>query len=126
MNIKPIKTSKDHNNALKRIDELWEAKFDTPKGDELDILTTLVCVYEEQHHSIEAPNPVEAIKFRMEQANLKPADLVKYFGQRSRVTEVLNYQRKLSLAMIRKLSNGLNIPLSSLVKEYTLDNNNHI
>jgi len=125
MNIKPIKTSKDHKNALKRIDELWEAKYDTPEGDELDILTTLVCVFEEQHHSIEAPNPVEAIKFRMEQANLKPADLVTYLGQRSRVTEVLNYQRKLSLNMIRKLSKGLNIPLSSLVKEYTLDNDIH-
>jgi len=120
MNIKPIKTAKDHNNALERIDALWEAKVNTPEGDELDILITLVCVYKEQHHSIDAPNPVEAIKFKMDQANLKPADLVKYLGQRSRVTEVLNYKRKLSLTMIRNLSNGLNIPLSSLVKEYVL------
>lgn len=120
MNIKPLKTELDHAEALKRIEVLWDAKKDTEKGDELEILATLVCAFEEKQYHIDTPNPVEAIKFRMEQENLEPADLVQYMGQRSRVTEVLNYQRKLSLNMIRKLSTGLKIPLDCLVKEYNL------
>ncbi len=120
MKLKPLKTKRDHALALKRIEKLWDAKANTVKGDEIDILATLVTVYEEEHHQIDTPNPVEAIKFRMEQENLHPSDLVPYLGQRSRVTEVLNYQRKLSLKMIRKLSKGLKIPLDCLVKEYKL------
>lgn len=120
MKLKPLKSRQDHYSALKRIEELWDAKTNTDAGDELDILTTLICVYEDRHFPIELPNPVEAIKFRMEQEDLQPADLVPYLGQRSRVTEVLNYQRKLSLNMIRNLSDGLKIPLDCLVKEYSL------
>ena len=118
MNIKPIKNESDYQEVLKRIEELWEAKLNTPEGDELDILATLVCAYEEAHYHIDTPDPVQAIKFRMDQEGLEPADLTKYLGQRSRVTEILSYKRKLSLNMIRKLSSGLNIPLDCLIKEY--------
>ncbi len=120
MNIKPIRDDADYQQALKRIDELWDAEPDTTKGDELDVLTTLICAYEEKKYQIDTPDPVEAIKFRMEQEGLNPADLTRYLGQRSRVSEILNYQRKLSLSMIRKLSTGLKIPLECLVKEYKL------
>ncbi len=120
MNIKPIKTKKDHKAALQRIEELWEAKPKTPDGDELDVLTTLVDVYENHHDAIDAPDPIEALKFRIDQQNLSPADLTPYIGQRSKVSEVLNYRRKLSLNMIRKLSDGLQIPLESLIKDYDL------
>lgn len=121
MKLKPLKNKIDHSLALQRIDDLWNAKINTPKGDELDVLTTLVCAYEEENDHIDVANPVEAIKFRMEQEGLSPSDLVPYLGQRSRVTEVLNYQRKLSLNMIRNLSHGLKIPLDCLVKEYHLN-----
>ncbi len=120
MNIKPIRDDADYQQALKRIDELWDAEPDTTKGDELDVLTTLICAYEEKKYQIDTPDPVEAIKFRMEQEGLNPADLTRYLGQRSRVSEILNYQRKLSLSMIRKLSTGLKIPIECLVKEYKL------
>ncbi len=120
MNIKPIRDENDYQQALKRVDELWDAEPDTTKGDELDVLTTLICAYEEKKYQIDTPDPVEAIKFRMEQEGLNPADLTRYLGQRSRVSEILNYQRKLSLSMIRKLSAGLKIPLECLVKEYKL------
>lgn len=126
MPLKPIKTAKDYKEAMKRVEALWDAKIDTPEGDELDILTTLICAYEDTHFPISPPTPVEAIKFRMEQEGLEPSDLVPYLGQRSRVTEVLNYQRKLSLAMIRKLSDGLHIPLDSLVKDYPISRKNTI
>lgn len=120
MQIKPIKTDSDHNAALTRIEELWDAQPNTPEGDELEVLITLVEKYEETRFLIEAPDPIEAIRFRMEQQGLEDKDLVAYLGQRSRVTEVLNRQRGLSIAMIRKLHHGLNIPLESLVKEYEL------
>ena len=120
MNIKPIKTKKDHKAALRRIEELWDAKPKTPEGDELDVLSTLIDVFENHHYEIDAPDPIEAVKFRIDQQNLSPADLVPYIGQRSKVSEVLNYRRKLSLSMIRRLSEGLQIPLESLIKDYDL------
>jgi len=120
MNISPIKTKQDHENALNRIEALWEAQANTPEGDEFDVLATLIHVYESEHYPIDAPDPVEAIKFRMEQQGLKDRDLVPMLGQRSRVTEILNKQRKLSITMIRKLNIMLNIPLDSLIKEYDL------
>lgn len=120
MQIKPIRTDIDHQKALNRIDALFDAAPDTPEGDELEILIELVNAYEEAHFPIEAPDPIEAIKFRMEQQGMTDADLVPYLGQRSRVSEVLNRKRKLSLQMIRKLHSGLNIPLESLVAEYQL------
>lgn len=120
MHIKPIKTVEDNSAALARIEQLWDAEPNTPEGDELEVLVTLVQAFEEEHYPIEAPDPIEAIKFRMEQQGLEDKDLVPFLGQRSRVTEVLSRQRGLSLAMIRKLNTGLNIPLDCLVKEYEL------
>lgn len=120
MHIKPIKTVEDNSAALARIEQLWDAEPNTPEGDELEVLVTLVQAFEEKHYRIEAPDPIEAIKFRMEQQGLEDKDLVPFLGQRSRVTEVLSRQRGLSLAMIRKLNTGLNIPLDCLVKEYEL------
>lgn len=120
MNISPIKTKQDHTNALNRIEALWEAKPNTPEGDEFEVLATLIHVYENEHFPIDAPDPVEAIKFRMEQQGLEDRDLVPMLGQRSRVTEILSKQRKLSITMIRKLNSMLNIPLDSLIKEYDL------
>ena len=120
MNIKPINTKKDHRAALKRVEQLWDSKPKTLEGDELDILLTLVSAYEEKHFPIPIPEPVEAIKFRMDQLGLSDADLTTYIGARSKVSEVLNLKRPLSLPMIRKLSEGLNIPAENLIHEYSL------
>ncbi len=120
MNIKPIKTEEDNRAALARISEIFDAEPNTPEGDELDVLATLVEAFEEAHYPIAPPDPIEAIKFRMEQQGLEDKDLVPFLGQRSRVTEILNRQRRLSISMIRKLHEGLRIPLDSLVKEYQL------
>lgn len=120
MNIKPIKTEADYEAALMRVGELMDAQADTPEGDELDIMATLIEHYEAQHYPIDAPDPIEAIKFRMEQYGLKDKDLVQYIGRSGRVSEVLNYKRKLTLTMIRKLHTGLNIPTESLVQDYEL------
>lgn len=120
MNIKPIKTEEDNRAALARISEIFDAEPNTPEGDELDVLATLVEAFEEAHYPIAPPDPIEAIKFRMEQQGLEDKDLVPFLGQRSRVTEILNRQRRLSISMIRKLHDGLRIPLGSLVKEYQL------
>ena len=120
MNIKPINTKKDHRAALKRVEQLWDAKPKTLEGDELDILLTLVSAYEDMHFPIPIPEPVEAIKFRMDQLDLSDADLTTYIGARSKVSEVLNLKRPLSLPMIRRLSEGLNIPAENLIHEYSL------
>lgn len=120
MNIRPIHSEADYEWALERIDGLWNAEPDTPEYDELDILATLVEAYEAKNYPIDAPDPVQALKFRMEQLGLHDNDLVPFMGQRSRVSEVLNYQRGLSLAMIRRLSQGLKIPAEILVREYKL------
>lgn len=120
MQVRPIKTVEDNEAALARIEQLWDARPGTAEGDELEVLATLVSVFEEASYPIEAPDPIEAIKFRMEQQGLEDKDLVPFLGQRSRVTEVMNRQRRLSISMIRKLNTGLRIPLDSLVKEYQL------
>lgn len=120
MNIKPLKTEQDYEDALLRIEQLMDAESGTPAGDELDVLSLLVEKYEEVNHPIEAPNPIEAIRFKMEQFGLKDKDLIEYIGQSGRVSEVLSYKRKLSLTMIRKLEKGLNIPAKSLIKDYEL------
>ena len=120
MNIKPLKTEQDYENALLRIEQLMDAELGTLDGDELDVLSLLVEKYEEVNHPIEAPNPIEAIRFKMEQFGLKDKDLIEYIGQSGRVSEVLSYKRKLSLTMIRKLEKGLNIPAKSLIKDYEL------
>ena len=120
MRITPIRTEQDYDAALARIDELWGAPVGSPEGDELDVLVTLVTVYEDQHFPIPPPDPVEAIKFRMEQQGLTKDEMAAYLGHRSRVSEVLNRKRKLTLPMIRKLSSGLKIPLESLISDYPL------
>jgi HTH-type transcriptional regulator / antitoxin HigA len=120
MQIRPIKNVEDNKAALARIEQLWDAEPNTPEGDELDVLVTLVSAFEEEYYPIEAPDPIEAIKFRMEQQNLKDKDLVPFLGQRSRVTEIMNRKRRLSISMIRKLNYGLKIPLDCLIKEYQL------
>ncbi len=120
MQVKPIKTVDDNRAALARIEQLWDAEPNTPEGDELEVLATLVEAFEEAHYPIAPPDPIEAIKFRMEQQGLEDKDLVPFLGTRSRVTEVLKRQRRLTINMIRKLHEGLRIPLDSLVKEYQL------
>jgi len=118
--INPIKSQADYEAALEHVSDLMDAKANTPEGDELDVLTTLIEAYEAKHHPINAPNPVEAILFRMDQYGLKDKDLIPFIGQSGRVSEVLNYRRKLTLPMIRKLHIGLNIPTESLVQDYKL------
>ncbi|UQB41938.1 DNA-binding protein [Thiomicrospira microaerophila] len=120
MKIKPIRTKDEYQEALSRIDSLFDAQPGTDAGDELEVLITLVDAYESKMYVIEAPDPIEAIKFRMEQQGLSDADLTPMLGQRSRVSEVLNRKRRLSLSMIRKLHQGLNIPLESLISDYQL------
>jgi HTH-type transcriptional regulator/antitoxin HigA len=120
MNIKPIKTETDYQLALARVNELMDAEINTPEGDELDILATLIESYEAKHYAIAPPDPIEAIKFRMEQMGLEHRDLEPFIGQTEEVTKILNRQRELSLAMIRRLHNGLQIPLESLISEYTI------
>ena len=115
MDIQPIKTEADYDRALAEINALWGAEPDTLEGDRLDILMTLVEAYETRHHSIDPPDPVDAILFRMEQQGLTRKDLEPILGSRSRVSEVLNRKRTLSLEMIRSLHKRLNIPLESLV-----------
>lgn len=118
MKIKPIRNRKDYEKALKNIDELWGSKKNTPEGDEFEILLTLVEKYEEEHFPIPPPDPLEAIKFRLEQMNLTRSELVKYIGYKSRVSEVLSGKRKLTLPMIRTLHKKLKIPAEILIREY--------
>ena len=120
MNIKPINTKKDYREALKRIEALWDAEPKTPEGDELDIVATLVTAYEERNFPISKPEPIDAIKFRMDQMGLTAKDLTPFIGARSKVSEVLNRKRSLSLPMIRRLSSGLKIPSDSLIQEYVI------
>lgn len=115
MNIFPIRTEDDYDAVLKRIDQLMNAELGTPEGDELDILVTLVEAYEVKHYPIPACDPIEAIKFRMEQMGLEAKDLTPIIGSRSKVSEVLNRKRQLSIAMIRNLNAQLHLPFESLI-----------
>ncbi len=121
MNIKPIKTRKDYNIALKRIEKLMNAKLNTPEGDELDILATLVEAYEEKHFPIDDPHPIAAIQHRMEALGMDRKDLEPILGSRSRVSEVLNLKRKLSIEMIRNLHEKMGIPASALIQDYRIN-----
>jgi HTH-type transcriptional regulator/antitoxin HigA len=114
---KVIKNEVEYEATLSRIEALLDADPGTPEGDELELLVTLVDLYEKTAHPIDLPDPIEAIKFRMEQAELKQKDLVPFIGSRSKVSEVLSGQRPLSLPMIRKLHQGLGIPAEVLLKE---------
>ena len=115
MKLKPIKNDRELNRALKRIDELWGAKPGTSKGDELDVLMLLVEKYEDEHFAIPASDPVEAIKFLMDQNNLSRKDLEPYIGASGRVSEVLSRKQNLTLAMIKRLHKGLKIPYQCLI-----------
>ena len=119
MTIRPIRSASDHESALKRIEALMSAEWHTAEGDELDVLVTLVDAYESEHFPIDAADPVEAIKFRMEQLELDRKDLEPYLGSRARVSEILNRRRGLSLAMIRALHENLEIPLEALIGRET-------
>jgi len=118
MDIKAIKTEQDYNQALERLEEIFQAEANTPEGDEADVLSILIEKYEDEHYPIGMPDPIEAIKFRMEQMGMKQKDLAEVVGFTSRVSEILNKKRKLTLGMIRKLSEKLNIPTEVLVQEY--------
>jgi len=120
MQIKILKTEKDYEEALSRIDAIFDAEPETKEGDEFELLVLLIDNYEEQHHAIELPHPIEAIKFRMEQMGLKQKDIVECFGDKSKVSDVLNLKRKLNLNYIRKLHQKLNIPLDALVRDYEM------
>ncbi len=117
MNIKPIKTDKDYKATMARIEVLWDAEPNTKKGDELSILAILVENYESEKFNILPPDPIEAIKFRMEQTGLKKTDLSRYLGGRNRSTEILNRKRGLSIRMMRVLHKNLHIPAESLLSE---------
>lgn len=121
MDIKPIRTAEDHKRALKEIERLWDkAKPGTPDGDRFEVLGTLVDAYEEEHFPIPAPDPIEAIRFRMEQEGLTNNDLLPIFKTRARVSEVMGKRRRLNLTMIRRLHQRLEIPIECLVKDYKL------
>ena len=117
MEIKPIRTKADHRAALKEIEALMNAKAGTPEGERLDVLSTLVEAYERKHFPMDLPDPVEAIKFRMEQSGLAPKDLVPMIGQLNRVYEILNRKRPLTLPMTRALHERLGIPSELLIRE---------
>lgn len=121
MNIRPIRTAADHAAALKEIERLWDiATPGTEAGDKFEVLTTLVESYEREHFEIPAPDPIEAIRFRMEQEGFTNKDLIPIFKTRARVSEVMSKRRRLNLTMIRKLHKQLNIPFECLVQEYKL------
>ena len=117
MKIKPIRTKRDYETALRAIESLMRAKRNTREGDKLDVLVTLVEAYEARHFPLDLPDPVEAIKFVMEQRNLTVKDIVPYIGQPNRVYEVLSYKRPLTMTMVWKLHTGLGIPAESLIKQ---------
>ena len=120
MNIKPIKTEKDYQKALRRLEEIFDAPIDSRESDEADVLGILVDEYEKQHYPIEAPDPIEAIKIRMEELNLRQVDLIPEIGGKSRVSEILNRKRRLTVGMIRNLTKKLNLSADILIRDYQL------
>lgn len=114
--VKPIRTKADYERALAEVGRLWGAKAGTPAGDRLDVLATLIDAYEAEHYPIDPPDPIDAIKFRMEQQGLTRKDLEPLIGTRTRVAEVLNRRRGLSIAMIRRLHKALGIPAEVLIR----------
>jgi HTH-type transcriptional regulator/antitoxin HigA len=114
--LKPIRNKKDYEAALKQVEQLWGARLGTEEGDRLDVLATLIDVYEAAHYPIDPPDPIEAIKFRMEQQGLSRKDLEPLIGTRTRVAEVLNRRRSLSIGMIRRLHKKLGISADVLIR----------
>jgi len=118
MKIKPIRKEKDYQDALNRLEDIFDAKKGTDSGDELEILSILIDRYENETSPIDMPDPIEAIKFRMEQMGMKQKDLAEVVGFKSRVSEILSKKRKLTLGMIRKLNTTLHIPTEVLIQDY--------
>lgn len=123
MNIKPIKTESDYQFALERFEVLFDAPIGTSESDEADILALLIEEFENKNYPIEAPDPIEAIKIRMEEMQLKQVDLVESIGGKSRVSEILNRKRKLTVEMIRNLTTQLNLSPNVLISDYSLSVN---
>ncbi len=120
MNIKPIKTEEDYQAALSRLEEIFDTPDGTPESDELDILGLLVDEYEKEHYPIDSPDPIEAIKIRMEELNMRQRDLIPMIGGKSRVSEILNRKRRLTIQMIRRLKDQLNLSAELLIRDYEL------
>jgi HTH-type transcriptional regulator/antitoxin HigA len=120
MNIKLIKTEADYRKALKRLEEIFDSMIGTPESDEADILGLMIDEYEKKHYHIDAPDPIEAIRIRMEEMQLRQIDLVDAIGGKNRVSEVLNRKRKLTVEMIRNLTKKLNLSPGLLISEYKL------
>ena len=118
MNIKVIKTEDDYQQALKRLEVIFDSPVDSPAGDEAEILSILIEKYEDEHYPIGPPDPIEAIKFRMEQMDMNNSDLAEILGYKSRVSEIFSKKRKLNLQMIRKLHTELKIPYETLISDY--------
>ena len=118
MTLNPIKTRKDYTQALTRLEVIFDAKKESPEGDELEILSILINKYEEDNFPIGLPDPIEDIKFRMEQMGYNQVDLAKVVGLKSRASEILNKKRKLTLEMVRQLHHKLNIPSEVLIQPY--------
>lgn len=120
MNINPIRSNSDYKHALKRLEEIFDASIGTSESDEADILGLMIDEYEKKHYPIEAPDPIEAIKIRMEEMQLKQVDLVAVIGGKNRVSEILNRKRRLTVAMIRNLTKRLNLSPGLLITDYQL------
>ncbi len=118
MDIKPIRTENDYQQALIRLEVIFDAEYGSPEGDELEILGMLIEKYENEHYPIPLPDPIEAIKFKMEELGYKQADLANVVGLKSRASEILNKKRKLTLEMIRQINEHLKIPMEVLVQAY--------
>lgn len=120
MDLKPIRTEKNYKEALVEVERLFDAMPGTPEGDRLEVLATLVEAYEEKHHAVLPPDPVETIVYWMESRGLTRKDLEPHIGSRARVSEILNRKRPLSLDMVRRLHRGLGIPVEALIEPYHL------
>ena len=118
MNLKIIKTKKNYRDALARFEKIFQAKTGTKDSEEADVLALLIKEYEDKNYVVQAPDPLDAIKYRMQQQGLTNNDLAQILGFKSRVTDLFNKHRKLNLGMVRKLHNKLNIPLETLIREY--------
>ena len=120
MTLKIIKTEEEYDKAIERLEVTFDAEPGTPEGDEMELLSLLITNYEDEHYPIPDPDPIEAIEFVMEQTNMKPKDLVGILGDKASVSKILNRRRKLTIEMIRKLNEALQIPFDALLKDYTL------
>lgn len=121
MNIRPIKTEADYREALSRLEVIFDSAIGTPESDEADVLGLMIDEYEKKHYSIEAPDPIEAIKIRMEEMHLRQIDLIGEIGGKSRVSEILSRKRKLTVDMIRNLNRRLNLSPGLLINDYQLN-----